>query len=114
MAHARGEMDPMSASPHRLPRTFSRVGLGTSRLASLGSRISFKEAERLLHVSREHGVTLIDTSNAYGSGDSERLVGKIVARNRADYFIVTKAGLPQVSLHAALSPLNQLGKKLLQ
>jgi pyridoxine 4-dehydrogenase len=93
----------------------SRLGLGTSRLASLGSRLSRHESTLLIHTALDHGIRVIDTADAYGSGDSERAIGvALKGRRRDDYILITKAGLPHVALPAALSPLNQVGKKLLQ
>ena len=42
----------------------------------------------------EAGGTLIDTAAAYGAGDAERLVGKLVGEtaSREDVVIATKAG----------------------
>ena len=93
----------------------SRLGLGTGRLASLGSRLSRSEAALLIHTALDHGIRVIDTADAYGSGDSERAIGvALKGRPREDYILITKAGLAHVALPAALSPLNQVGKKLLQ
>jgi pyridoxine 4-dehydrogenase len=93
----------------------SPLGLGTGRLASLGSRLSRRESTLLIHTALDHGIRVIDTADAYGSGDSERAIGVALKdRRREDYTIITKAGLPHVALPAALSPLNQVGKKLLQ
>lgn len=92
----------------------SAVGLGTSRAASLGSRIPATQFEALFDTGAAAGLTLIDTSDAYGSGDAERLVGSALAKRSQGFFVVTKAGLPRMALPAALSPLNQVGKKLMQ
>jgi pyridoxine 4-dehydrogenase len=93
----------------------SRLGLGTGRLASLGSRLSRRESTRLIHAALDHGIRVIDTADAYGSGDSERAIGfALKGRGREDSILITKAGLPHVALPAALSPLNQVAKKLLQ
>jgi pyridoxine 4-dehydrogenase len=95
--------------------SLSPLGLGTGRLASLGSRLSRRESTLLIHTALDHGIRVIDTADAYGSGDSERAIGVALKdRRREDYTLITKAGLPRVALPAALSPLNQVGKKLLQ
>ncbi len=92
----------------------SRVGLGTSRAASLGSRTSPAEFAAFLRVATEQGVNLIDTADFYGSGDAERLIGRGLKTTGYPFFVVTKAGLPRVHLPGWLSPLNQIGKKLKQ
>ena len=43
----------------------SPIGLGTSRLASLGARNSLGQATRLLDVAFDLGVTFIDTADTY-------------------------------------------------
>jgi pyridoxine 4-dehydrogenase len=59
-------------------------------------------------------VTTIDTSDTYGSGDSERMIGRAIYNNRKDFQIITKAGFPYLGLPGFMSPMNQIGKKILQ
>ncbi len=92
----------------------SQVGIGTSRVASLGSRLSFDVFTHFLTIAAEQGVNLIDTADFYGSGDSERLIGKGLKTTGHSFFVVTKAGLPCVHAPGWLSPLNQIGKKIKQ
>ncbi len=94
--------------------TFSSLGLGTSRSASLGNRISKKEAEELFNVARNNKVQVIDTADTYGSGDAERMIRNAISGNREHFFLVTKAGFPHMHLPEILSPMNQIGKKLYQ
>lgn len=59
------------------------------------------------------GLTLIDTAEMYGDGESERLVGEAIAGRRDDIFLVSKA-YPQNASHARLratceASLNRLG-----
>lgn len=93
---------------------FSPLGLGTSHIASLGSRISLAETTKLFAKALESNVTIIDTSDTYGSGDAERMIGKSIRNIREDFFIMTKAGFPYMALPEFFSPLNQVGKKLMQ
>jgi len=92
----------------------SQIGLGTSRAASLGRRLDAGSFGRLVDLMGDAAQNLIDTSDFYGSGDAERLVGKSVARKRDSFFIVTKAGLPVVHLPGIFSPANQIAKKVKQ
>ena len=92
----------------------SRVGIGTSQVASLGSRLSAPTFTKLLQAAAEQGVNLLDTSDSYGSGDAERLIAKCLKETRLPFFVVTKAGLPRVHAPGWLSPLNQLAKKVKQ
>jgi aryl-alcohol dehydrogenase-like predicted oxidoreductase len=69
----------------------SRLGLGTLTWA----RDTPEDAARgLLQAFVEAGGTLIDTAAAYGAGDAERLVGKLVGEltSRDEIVIATKAG----------------------
>ncbi len=93
----------------------SPLGLGTGRMASLGSGISKERSSELIRTSLDHGIQVIDTADTYGSGDSERAIGAALkGRHRDSFFIITKAGFPHVALPAMFSPVNQVGKKLLQ
>ena len=94
--------------------TLSSFALGTSRLASLGSRLSGKQIRDLFSAALELGVTTFDTADTYGSGDSERAVALGLGKNRNKAFIVTKGGYPFCDLPSWFSPLNQIGKKLRQ
>jgi len=69
----------------------SRLGLGTM---TWGRDTSAEQAKGLIEMFREAGGTLIDTAAAYGAGDSERLVGRLIkdAGARDEMVIATKAG----------------------
>ena len=98
----------------KLLDNLTSLGLGTSHIASMGRSISNAEASKLFKTALDLNVKVIDTSNTYGSGDSERMISKSVKENRNEFFLITKAGFPHVYLPAYLSPLNQIGKKILQ
>ena len=69
----------------------SRLGLGTM---TWGRDTTPEQARGLLQTFGEAGGTLIDTAAAYGAGDAERIVGRLVKHlgNRDDMVIATKAG----------------------
>lgn len=92
----------------------SPLGIGTSRAASLGSRLSTAQFGDLLELATASQINLIDTADTYGSGDSERLIREGIHNDRSSYFVMTKAGLPYVHTPEWLSPLNQVGKKIKQ
>lgn len=92
----------------------SKLGIGTSRVASLGSRLSPAAFNDFLKVASTHQLNLVDTSDYYGSGDAERLIGKSLRTVDIPFFVLTKAGLPCVHAPGWLSPLNQLAKKVRQ
>jgi aryl-alcohol dehydrogenase-like predicted oxidoreductase len=91
-----------------------KLGIGTSRAGSLGSRLSEKRFCALLQVAAQSQANLIDTADAYGSGDAERLVGNALKQVGTAFFVITKGGLPYVHMPSWLSPLNQLAKKAKQ
>ncbi|UOQ77679.1 aldo/keto reductase [Hymenobacter sp. 5516J-16] len=92
----------------------SPLGIGTSRVASLGSRLAPAAFAEMLQVAAEREVNLIDTADFYGSGDAERLIRKGIKATGKPFFVVTKAGQPYVHTPGWLSPLNQLAKKVKQ
>src|SRR5580700_1104630 len=92
----------------------SVLGLGTSRLASLGTRHSRRDVARLLDTASEQGVNFIDTADTYGSGACERLLGVLLRGQPERFTIATKGGLGGVDLPVPLRPLNQLLKARLR
>jgi aryl-alcohol dehydrogenase-like predicted oxidoreductase len=76
--------------------------------------LNARDTIHLFNCAIENDVRLIDTANTYGSGDSERLIAKGIEGRRSDFRIITKAGFPFVALPDFLSPMNQVGKKLIQ
>jgi aryl-alcohol dehydrogenase-like predicted oxidoreductase len=61
-------------------------------LAGYYGAIDMEDAVGVLRHALDIGVTLIDTADAYGNGDNERLVGRAVAQ-RDDAFVATKVGI---------------------
>lgn len=92
----------------------SVLGLGTSRLASLGSGRTKADARTLLGVARDCGINVIDTADTYGSTASERWIGELTHGDRDAWVVVTKTGLPTVDLPGPFRVLNQPAKKLKQ
>ena len=69
----------------------SSIGLGT---ATWGRDTDEHEAADQLTAFVEAGGSLIDTADGYASGDSERVIGRLLTKvvDRADVVIATKAG----------------------
>ncbi len=69
----------------------SRLGLGTM---TWGRDTPAEQAKGLLEMFRDAGGTLIDTAAAYGAGDAERIIGRLIkeAGAREEMVIATKAG----------------------
>jgi aryl-alcohol dehydrogenase-like predicted oxidoreductase len=79
----------------------SVIGLGCSRLGSILSRGAGRAADDLLSLALDLGITVFDTSNIYGQGDSERLVGRVVRPHRDRVIVVTKGGMRLTALARA-------------
>jgi len=73
-------------------------GLKASRLwlgaMMFGDQTGAEEAGRMVDAARAAGVNAIDTANSYAAGESERLVGKLIARDRERWVLATKAANP--------------------
>ena len=71
--------------------TVSRLGLGT---LTWGRETSFDVARKLFRAFTAAGGTLIDTAAAYGNGDAERMLGKLIHTDahRDEIVVATKAG----------------------
>ncbi|PLT33543.1 aldo/keto reductase [Bacillus sp. V5-8f] len=80
----------------------------------MGENPQTKDKEmKALQLGLELGMTLIDTAEMYGDGDSERLVGEAIKGRRNEVFLVSKvyphhAGLDMIS-KACESSLKRLG-----
>ncbi len=71
------------------------IGLGCMGMSwAYGARDrDDEESVRVIHRALELGVTLIDTSDAYGPFTNEELVGRALADRRDEAFLATKGGL---------------------
>jgi aryl-alcohol dehydrogenase-like predicted oxidoreductase len=92
----------------------SRLGLGTSVLASWRGGLSRKKADQLISRGLEEGIRLIDTSDTYASGECERLLGHLLKDRRDHFSIMTKSGYTRADFPGALHLLNPIGKKVIQ
>jgi aryl-alcohol dehydrogenase-like predicted oxidoreductase len=87
---------PRSAGAAGLPRrTLGRTGLDVSVVAfGCGSRfLMYKEEDDALTVLEsaiDRGINYLDTAVDYGNGESERRVGLLMKRRRADVRLATK------------------------
>jgi aryl-alcohol dehydrogenase-like predicted oxidoreductase len=85
-------------------RPLGKTGLVVSELA-IGTwglsgepygKVEEADAEKVLRRAIDMGFTVIDTSDAYGGGKMEKLVGKI-AKDHRDLCIVTKGGIDRTT-----------------
>lgn len=93
--------------------TLPVLGLGCSRIGSLGNPAPMRDIRALLERSLDLGVNLFDTADIYGQGDSERELGKLLADRRDRAFVVTKVGKRFSRKMRLLRPLKPLLKPLL-
>lgn len=67
----------------------SVVGLGCN---NFGKRLDLDGTTAVLDAALEAGITLFDTADVYGEGESERLMGEVLAGRRDEYVLATKFG----------------------
>ncbi len=72
--------------------TTSEVGFGCARMGGVFQSSSRTENVQLLRLAFEQGVTFFDTADMYTQGESERLVGEALRRDRDRVVIATKFG----------------------
>ena len=68
------------------------IGLGCMSLTGSYGSADAKQGEEVLKRAVELGVTLFDTANAYGQGENEKIVGRVLASDRNNIVISTKLG----------------------
>jgi len=90
-----------------------RLGLGCARVGSFNNPASLGESIALIRQAAELGLTLFDTADIYGQGDSERAIGTALRNMRDRTFVVTKGGRMFSPKMRALRPLKPLLKPLL-
>src|SRR5436190_20089633 len=69
----------------------SPICLGTMMF---GDNTTLEEAGRIVRSARDAGVNFIDTADVYSKGESERIVGKLIASDRAQWVLATKVANP--------------------
>jgi aryl-alcohol dehydrogenase-like predicted oxidoreductase len=70
----------------------SAIGMGCWAIGSDWGTVDDAESLRALQRALDLGVTFFDTSNAYGGGRSERLIGQALMGRREQAIIATKFG----------------------
>ena len=68
----------------------STIGLGTN---AFGSRIDEQQSRTVVDAAIDAGVTLFDTSDTYGVGASEEVLGRALGTRRDDVVLATKFGM---------------------
>jgi aryl-alcohol dehydrogenase-like predicted oxidoreductase len=70
----------------------SAIGVGCWAIGGDWGTVDDAESVRALQRAHDLGVTFFDTSNAYGGGRSERLIGQALVDRRNQVIIATKFG----------------------
>jgi aryl-alcohol dehydrogenase-like predicted oxidoreductase len=70
----------------------SAIGLGCMSLSGVYGASNDAEGIALIHEALDRGITLLDTSDAYGAGHNEELVGKAIKGRRSELVLATKFG----------------------
>jgi aryl-alcohol dehydrogenase-like predicted oxidoreductase len=90
-------MRVMTSHPSVGTRTLGRDGLAVSELGlgCMGMSQAYGDADRdesiaTVHRALDLGVTFLDTSDVYGSGHNEELVGEAIAGRRGEVQLATK------------------------
>jgi 1-deoxyxylulose-5-phosphate synthase len=81
-------------------RSFGRTGVKVAPLAigtmNFGSPTSEDQAAQIIACALDAGVNMFDTANSYNNGESEAIIGRILAANgrRNEVFLATKGHFP--------------------
>ncbi|MGO8866029.1 MAG: aldo/keto reductase [Alphaproteobacteria bacterium] len=70
----------------------SAIGLGCMSMTPIYGEPRAAEAIETIYRAAELGIDFIDTSDAYGKGENEKLVGRALADRRDKYVLATKFG----------------------
>jgi len=85
-------------TPRIAYRRLGRSGLQTSALwlgaMMFGDATDEAEAARIVGAAREAGVNAIDTADVYAQGESERVVGRLIAADRSRWVLASKVANP--------------------
>src|SRR5713226_611396 len=69
------------------------IGLGCMGMSQSYGPPDAEEAVQTIQRALDLGVTLIDTADAYGKGDNERLVGRAIRERRQQVILASKFGI---------------------
>jgi aryl-alcohol dehydrogenase-like predicted oxidoreductase len=85
-------------------KTFSPIGLGCWQYHSdLWGADQGKALLETMESALAHGIDHFDTATGYGSGASEKLVGRYLQGRRSQVFLATKAGIQDENPHTMLA-----------
>jgi len=70
----------------------SAIGLGCMSLSGTYGASNDEDGIAVIREALDRGITLLDTSDAYGNGHNEELVGKAIRGRRSEVVLATKFG----------------------
>jgi aryl-alcohol dehydrogenase-like predicted oxidoreductase len=70
----------------------SAIGLGCMSLSGIYGSIGDNDGIALIHEALDRGITMLDSSDAYGAGHNETLIGKAIKGRRSQVVLATKFG----------------------
>ena len=59
-----------------------------------GDQTDENVAREMVAVTRDAGLNAIDTADSYAGGESERMIGKLIAQDRSRWVLATKVANP--------------------
>src|SRR5215469_11319464 len=68
----------------------SALGLGCN---NFGARMDEQASGRVVHAALDAGITLFDTADIYGRGQSEEFLGRALRARRREAIVLTKFGM---------------------
>ena len=75
---------------------------------SLGTELGWRDSVRLVEAALQAGFRHFDTAPPYGAGQSERILGEVLAACRDQVTLVSKAGIAHPRAAGALRVLRKL------
>lgn len=103
-------IDPATGTATPIPV----LGLGCSRVGSFGNPAPPQQVRETLAAAMDLGVTLFDTADIYGQGDSEREIGRVLRGRRDKAFVVTKFGKTYSWKMALMRPAKPLLRRVIK
>jgi aryl-alcohol dehydrogenase-like predicted oxidoreductase len=70
----------------------SAIGLGCMSFSGTYGASNDDDGIAVIHAALERGITLLDSSDAYGAGHNEELVGQAIKGRRSEIVLATKFG----------------------
>lgn len=84
----------MTTERRMVPGTGDEVSPLVLGTMTFGSSVDRDAAAQMIGRCRDAGVTMFDTANAYNAGESERILGEVVAPYRSEVLIASKVFNP--------------------